>query len=171
MTANERFKRRARRLTLLAAAAALALHAAILFLSPTFKLDVVALTGHGPRMIVTLREWSSPTRAVNVDTRAVAYDTTMMQPLLVNMAELRTRLPRLYPWILWKYQEPSRAVVQVAIGRSGRVRDAVILESSANGADAALLELVRIMRFEPLRMHERPIDVVGQVEVGVVPPQ
>lgn len=162
--ANERLRRQHRVAVIIAVVIAAGVHVWLFLFSPSF--GIFADARH-TRMVVVLGQWQSPPAAALAGAPALApYDTTMPRPVLTNQDIVQHRVPRIYPYELWKHREPASAVVQVGITPGGRVRDVALLSPTDVGADDALVELVRLMRFEsPGRA-----GLVGVVEVGVTPP-
>jgi len=169
-TANERFKRRSKRLGWIAAAFAVAAHIGVFVLIPPLTIDSRDLPGFRPRMVLTVANFASPPCPGPCRSGYAAFDTTMTKPQVLNLPELTGRLPRLYPRLLWTYHEPSHGVVRVTVRRSGHVEDASLLASRGNGADDALLELVRRIRFAPPELPDSAAGLILSFEVSVEPP-
>lgn len=168
-SANDRFKARGRRVGWLAAGAAVAVHAAIFAFTPPVEIADELGQPVSPRMVITVGEWQAPSCGVDCPPGYVAYDTVQPPPRVANFGNVQHRLPRIYPGLMWHHREPSGGRLRVAIQQNGRVRDVHLLEGSANGADAVLVELLRRMRFQRLP----PVDGVGLVadlELSVAPP-
>jgi len=166
--ANERLRRQHRIAVIVAIVIAAAVHAWLFLLSPSFGIFSDA---RRTRMVVVLGEWQSPPAATASATLAgipslVPYDTAMPRPVLANHGIVQHRVPRIYPYHLWKHREPASALVQVVITPGGRVRDVALLSATDPGTDEAIVQLVRLMRFGA----PGPTGVVGVVEVGVTPP-
>jgi TonB family protein len=160
-TANDRFKARTTRLRWAAVVLTMAVHAAVFFLTPAFR-----VAGPGPRMVVVIGEWGSPPQAA-VSPGQVAWDSAADVPVPSNLPAVNGRVPRLYPWLLWHHREPSSARVQLALTRSGRVRDVRIMDGTEVGADSALVRLVRMMRFEPPVLPEGGRSLIAQATIQV----
>ncbi len=165
--ANERFKRKHRRTRWLAFGIAVLLHLALFLLMPSFGVDFAKIGASGPRMVVTVGDWAAPACVPSCDSSVVAFDTSWSQPVLRNRDDLSLEIPRLYPPLLWRYREPSHGVFEITVNASGRVRRAVFLYGSDNGGEEALLQLVRMMRYEGMPTVGSRDPTVATVEVEI----
>jgi hypothetical protein len=157
-TANDRFKARVRSYGWTAAALAIIIHVVVLLWFPPIE-----VRGASSRMVVWIGPWHEPTSLDDSELAGfVRLDPAAPRPALANRAQVNQRLPRVYPWVLWHHKEPSSALIQVAVASSGKVRHAKLLESSENGGDEALLEVVQLMRFE---LSELPLNSRGILAV------
>lgn len=162
-TANDRFKARRGRYTWAAAALAIVIHVIVLFWFPPFEVH-----GSSSRMVVWVGPWHPPVAVGEHDFAGfVPLDTVGPRPILINRSQANQRIPRVYPWALWHHKEPSSALVEVAVSRSGRVRYAKLLESSENGGDAALLEVIQQMRFELSEVAGNARGIVAAVDLTI----
>jgi hypothetical protein len=160
-TGHMELKRLAVRGRWVAIVAAVGVHIAVLFLTPEF------VTPSGWRMAVEIETWAPPVfRDAIPSTGFTPLETTGAKPVLVNWSDVNRRLPRSYPWLMWHLKEPSSAMIQVSISRTGRVREAILLESSDNGADDVLLDLARRMRFDMSPLPAAP-GIVAVIELSV----
>ncbi|MEX2609584.1 MAG: hypothetical protein WEA24_06530 [Gemmatimonadota bacterium] len=169
-SANDRFKARGRRVWWLAAGAALALHAAVFAFTPPVEIVDALGAPVQPRMVITVGEWRAPSCGGDCPPEYATYDTLQPPPRVANFGNVQHRLPRIYPGLMWHFREPSGARLRVAIDRRGRVEEVLLLESSANGADEALVELLRRMRFQRLDAAEGSRGLVADLELGVGQP-
>jgi hypothetical protein len=165
-TANERFKQHAHLWQWIAGAVAIVAHVLVFVLTPAFEVEAVS----GSRMVSTLGSWQQPRILTSPIHGYVPVDSSIAQPVLRNPQAVNHRIPRLYPWTLWHHREPGSALLEVSVSTSGRVREIRLLEREDTPAEAALLELVRLMRFEALQLPSGAAGLVGVLEVGVVPP-
>jgi hypothetical protein len=166
--ANERFKRRARRLPWIAGGIAIVAHLAVLLMSPPIEIDFEAMNAR-PRLVVTLSDWEAPPCTPDCTEGVVIYDTVMQPPNAVNLALLNGRLPRVYPPPLWQVREPSHGVFEITVDESGDVRHARMLESSDNGSDEALTGITPALRFHPSPGSGR-VAFTARLSVAVKPP-
>ena len=165
-TANDRFKARRRRYGWTAAALAIVVHVVVLLWFPPFEVH-----GANSRMIVWVGPWHGPASLGEDDFAGfVRLDSAALRPVLINRAQMNQRLPHVYPWVLWHHREPSSALIQVAVAGSGKVHYAKVLESSVNGGDAALLEVIRQMRFEVGELPVNARGIVAAVELTIAEP-
>jgi len=170
-SANDRFKARGRRVAWLAAGAALALHAAVFACTPPVEIVDAVGAPVQPRMVITLGAWRAPSCGGDCPPGYATYDTVRPPPRVANIGNVQHRLPRIYPGLMWHFREPSGARLRVAITKHGRVEEVLLLESSANGADGALVELLRRMRFQRLAGMDGSTGLVADLELGVAPPR
>lgn len=131
----------------IAGAAALGLHVAIFLLMPPFEIRR-ADGGPASRMIIAAGRWAVPLCSADCPHGAAPYDTLDPPPVLTNGELLNYQLPGIYPRTLWRYLEPSAGTFQVTVGTGGDVEDAVLLESTDNGTNEALLDIAQRMQFE-----------------------
>lgn len=171
LTANDRFKRRHRRIRWPAIGIAVLVHAGILLLMPSFNVDFGKIGAAGPRMAVTVGDWRPPLCVPECEPAFAAFDTTWVQPELKNIDDLNLKIPRLYPPLLWRYREPSYGLFEITVNRSGRVRRVVLLESSDNGGEDALMRLVGMMRYEPDQYSGSQVAVMATVELEIDRPR
>ena len=165
-TANDRFKAQRRRYGWAAAAVAIVLHVVVLLWFPPFEVH-----GAGSRMVVWIGPWHEPTSLDDSEFAGfVRLDSAALRPALTNRAHVNQRLPRAYPWVLWHHKEPSSARIQVAVASSGKVRHVKLLESSENGGDEALLEVMQSMRFELSELPSNSRGIVADVELTIAEP-
>jgi hypothetical protein len=170
LTANERYKRRFNRLCWVGTIAAAGLHVGVVLFLPPFEVTPFAERKHASRMLIAIGSWSHPTCQAECPRGYLKYSAAAAAPRLANASRLNYRLPRTYPWVLWDYQEPSDATVEIVIRRSGAVREARLLESSANGSDEAILELVRLMQFDMPELEAAARGMVARLEIVIAPP-
>ena len=170
MNANQRFKRSSGRFWWLGGIAAIGFHAGLLFLTP--PINIVGFRGQPirARMVVTIGAWEAPTCRGGCAAGYARYDTAFSPPEVENWSEVNYRLARVYPLLLWKYREPSQAVVEISIGRFGVVQHTVLLESADNGTDEALLAVAKLLRFTVGPPYDTARGMTGRVEIGVAPP-
>jgi hypothetical protein len=168
MTANDDFKRRHAHRKWAAAAGAVAIHVALLLLTPVFSVDFGSASG--PRMVLIVDEWTEPPCPSGCSSSHVRFGAELDTPRLANGSHLNYRIPKLYPPALWREREPSSGTFQIVIDRRGRVRHAIPLETFSTGGEDALRALVPHMRFVPLERQGEPIVVVARVEVSIEAP-
>jgi hypothetical protein len=169
-TANDRFKQRSHRFLWVGGFVAIGLHACLLLLLPPFRIVGLGGSPVKPRMVVTVGAWRAPSCMNTCVPGYVRYDTVFPPPEVGNWSQVNYRLPRLYPHLLWKYVEPSAATIEVRLTSRGRVGQAVILESSDNGTDQALLDLARMLRFSMSPPFDTAHGTIGIFEIGVAAP-
>lgn len=139
-----------------------AAHVALFAFMPPFQIPTRS------RMVVTLSTWGPPAVLPDAPPGLLVIDTLTPGPRLVNQADVNHRVPRVYPWVMWHFREPSSAQVQVTVGRSGRVRDVALVDGDAGAGQHALLALARLMRFDLTDSPAAGRGLVGTVEIGVV---
>lgn len=151
-----------------AGAVALGLHVAIFMFMPPFAID--SFDGKAPsRMIVVTGPWQAAVCTSECPNGAAPYDTVDSPPQLANGPTLNYELSRVYPRTLWRYREPSAAVLEVILSHTGDVEAVSVIESSDNGADGALRAITRRMRFDlPDKYGE---GLAGQLRVEIRPPR
>ncbi|HSJ23150.1 MAG TPA: hypothetical protein VK929_00600 [Longimicrobiales bacterium] len=165
--ANARLRRRHRLVAWGAVGVTIIVHVWLLFFTPTFA--IFSDPGHA-RMVVVLGEWHHPSQpGSEIDPARATADTLPLLPVLLNEGIVQHRVPRLYPYPLWKEREPASALVEIAIRSNGRVAQVTVLEPSEIGADEALVNLVRLMRFS-LPATQASGGFLGVAEVAVVSP-
>lgn len=138
-------------------------HIALFVFTPSFAVP------SGSRMVFAVEAWSPPVVPHRASVGCVPLDTTVHRLVVLNQGEINYRIPRVYPWAMWHYKEESGAHLQLTISRTGRVRNAVLLASTDNGGDAALITLAKRMRFEPFSLPDSD-GIVAAVEVTIRKP-
>ena len=164
-TANERFKARAGRHWWIAGVIAVIAHAVILLLVPPIQVQ-----GSSSRMVVYVGPWSAPKALDGMPAAYVAFDSTLGPVQLRNRTAVNQRLPRMYPWLMWHHKEPSSALIEVTVARTGQVRGTTLLRHVDNGAERALLGVAQLMRFEMNDLPDSIAGFVAAVEIAVGEP-
>lgn len=164
-TANDRFKARSGRRIWIAGIVTLVAHALVLLFVPPIQVQ-----GSSSRMVVHVGPWSGLRGIESIPAAYVAFDTTVVPPRLRNRTAVNHRLPRMYPWIMWHHKEPSSALIEVTITRSGHVRRAALVRHLDNGAETALLGAAQLMRFELADLPDGIAGIVAAVEIAVAEP-
>ena len=153
-----------------AGAVALGFHVAIFIFMPPFEID--SFDGKAPsRMIVVAGPWQPAVCTADCPRGAAPYDTIDTPPRLANGPILNYELSRVYPSTLWRYREPSAAVLEVVLSHTGDVEAVLVIESSDNGADGALREITRRMQFDLPSDGKYEDGLAGQLRVEIRPPR
>lgn len=165
-TANDRFKASWGRTLKFGLLSAALLEIAILAFAPAFSVPV---SGIRFRMIVvvdtlTRIDWPKPAGETGPD-------AALIPPRLDNIDAVQLRLHQQYPPDLWRMRIENAATVRISIDARGTVDAVELIEPGDDpAADAGIVRLAAMMRFEPARVDGRRVAVQAVVRISIEEP-
>lgn len=163
-TANDRFKASWGKFLGAGMLSAVAIEIAILATAPDFSVPVEY------RMVIvadTLQniEWPASGQVGS------PADSARQRPRITNLAVLQLSLPRVYPSLPWEIRLENALTVKVWIDADGVVTRVRPVEPGVDlGADEAMTELARLLRYTPARIGSNPVPVAGLQRLSVEAP-
>jgi hypothetical protein len=155
--------------------ASVVLHAALFWKNPALEIDapramsIAAL----PRLVLIADNLSSPAVAAALEVSDLVYvpaDSLDFRLGATNLRQLSARLARVYPKLLWFFEEESSARFEVLVDARGRVTRAELLELDNSAALGALTRLATELTFLAPRYRDQPTGALGIVELRIERP-